>query len=99
MAKAGMLIPAQSPAKVPYFHGVYADIGDEQSLQQNLSTFSGHIQRIRGILEQLTPNCLVLLDEVGAGTHPSEGVAIAGHCWHIWLNTLASPLPPPTLAN
>jgi len=77
MAKAGMLIPAQSPAKVPYFHGVYADIGDEQSLQQNLSTFSGHIQRIRGILEQLTPNCLVLLDEVGAGTDPSEGVAIA----------------------
>ncbi len=77
MAKAGMPIPASPPAKIPYFDGVYADIGDEQSLEQNLSTFSGHIRRLQGILEQLTPNCLVLLDEVGAGTDPSEGVAIA----------------------
>lgn len=77
MAKAGMLIPADSPARIPYFDAVYADIGDEQSLQQSLSTFSGHIGRIQRILDQLTPNCLVLLDEVGAGTDPSEGVAIA----------------------
>ncbi len=77
MAKAGMLIPADSPAQIPYFDAVYADIGDEQSLQQSLSTFSGHIGRIQRILDQLTPNCLVLLDEVGAGTDPSEGVAIA----------------------
>lgn len=77
MAKAGMLIPAQSPAILPYFESVYADIGDEQSLEQNLSTFSGHICRIQRIIEHLTPNCLVLLDEVGAGTDPIEGVAIA----------------------
>jgi len=77
MAKAGMLIPAQSPAQIPYFDAVYADIGDEQSLQQSLSTFSGHIGRIQLILDHLTPNCLVLLDELGAGTDPSEGVAIA----------------------
>lgn len=77
MAKAGLFIPARSPVKLPYFDGIFADIGDEQSLEQNLSTFSGHIQRIQRILTQITPHSLVLLDEVGAGTDPSEGVAIA----------------------
>ena len=77
MAKAGLFVPARSPAKLPYFDWVFADIGDEQSLEQNLSTFSGHIQRIQRILTHLTPHSLVLLDEVGAGTDPTEGVAIA----------------------
>jgi DNA mismatch repair protein MutS2 len=77
MAKAGMYIPAKEPVEMPWFDLVLADIGDEQSLQQNLSTFSGHIRRIGRILDSLSNQSLVLLDEVGAGTDPSEGSAIA----------------------
>ncbi|BBC25916.1 endonuclease MutS2 [Pseudanabaena sp. ABRG5-3] len=77
MAKAGMYIPAKEPVELPWFDLVLADIGDEQSLQQNLSTFSGHIRRIGRILDAISPQSLVLLDEVGAGTDPSEGSAIA----------------------
>jgi len=77
MAKVGMFIPAREPVELPWFDLILADIGDEQSLQQNLSTFSGHIRRIGKILELITPTSLVLLDEVGAGTDPSEGSAIA----------------------
>jgi DNA mismatch repair protein MutS2 len=77
MAKVGMFIPAREPVEIPWFDLILADIGDEQSLQQNLSTFSGHIRRIGRILELITPASLVLLDEVGAGTDPSEGSAIA----------------------
>ena len=77
MAKTGMYIPAREPVELPWFDLVLADIGDEQSLQQNLSTFSGHIRRIGRILEAISPQSLVLLDEVGAGTDPSEGSAIA----------------------
>ncbi|GBO52917.1 recombination inhibitory protein MutS2 [Pseudanabaena sp. lw0831] len=77
MAKAGMFIPAKEPVEMPWFDLVLADIGDEQSLQQNLSTFSGHIRRIGRILDSLSSQSLVLLDEVGAGTDPSEGSAIA----------------------
>jgi len=77
MAKVGMFIPAREPVEIPWFDLILADIGDEQSLQQNLSTFSGHIRRIGKILELITPASLVLLDEVGAGTDPSEGSAIA----------------------
>jgi DNA mismatch repair protein MutS2 len=79
MAKAGLFVPAREPVELPWFDQVLADIGDEQSIQQSLSTFSGHIRRISRILEALetTPNSLVLLDEVGAGTDPSEGSALA----------------------
>jgi len=80
MAKAGIFLPAQDPPQLPWFEGVYADIGDEQSLQQNLSTFSGHIQRISRIVQTLQSRpepALVLLDEVGAGTDPTEGAALA----------------------
>jgi DNA mismatch repair protein MutS2 len=111
MAKAGLFVPAREPVELPWFAQVLADIGDEQSLQQNLSTFSGHIRRIGRILEQIsttptTPHAaqdilhepqsispepqqtspaipsilhpsLILLDEVGAGTDPSEGSALA----------------------
>ncbi|HEY9751859.1 MAG TPA: endonuclease MutS2, partial [Coleofasciculaceae cyanobacterium] len=101
MAKVGLFIPAREPVELPWFDQVLADIGDEQSLQQSLSTFSGHIRRIVRILQalgqepgnrgrqsesaeaqitadqaRLTTN-LVLLDEVGAGTDPSEGSALA----------------------
>ncbi|MDX1977265.1 MAG: endonuclease MutS2 [Pseudanabaenaceae cyanobacterium bins.68] len=77
MAKAGMFVPAAEPVALPWFDLILADIGDEQSLEQNLSTFSGHIRRIGGILSIATPNSLILLDEVGAGTDPTEGTAIA----------------------
>ena len=80
MAKAGMFVPAQVPVELPWFEVVLADIGDEQSLQQSLSTFSGHIRRISRIIEALQNNdgnSLVLLDEVGAGTDPAEGSALA----------------------
>ncbi|VEP14633.1 Endonuclease MutS2 [Hyella patelloides LEGE 07179] len=86
MAKAGMFVPAKVPVEIPWFDSVLADIGDEQSLQQSLSTFSGHIRRISRIIEAIKPqsiaenvanNSLVLLDEVGAGTDPAEGSALA----------------------
>jgi DNA mismatch repair protein MutS2 len=79
MAKAGMFVPAREPVELPWFEQVLTDIGDEQSLEQSLSTFSGHIRRIGRILDALekSANSLVLLDEVGAGTDPSEGSALA----------------------
>lgn len=80
MAKVGLFIPAIAPVELPWFNHVLADIGDEQSLQQSLSTFSGHIRRVGRIIEALqtqTASHLVLLDEVGAGTDPTEGSALA----------------------
>lgn len=77
MAKVGLFIPAREPVEIAWFDQVLADIGDEQSLEQSLSTFSGHIRRISRILDTMTDRSLVLLDEVGAGTDPSEGSALA----------------------
>ncbi len=80
MAQAGLLVPCSEPPSLPWCDQVLADIGDEQSLQQNLSTFSGHIKRIDRILEAIngdSPRALILLDEIGAGTDPSEGAALA----------------------
>ena len=77
MAQAGLYLPAAAPAQLPWFDQVLADIGDEQSLSQNLSTFSGHITRLNRILAAATPQSLILLDEVGAGTDPAEGTALA----------------------
>ncbi|MFM2061888.1 MAG: hypothetical protein RLZZ507_1558 [Cyanobacteriota bacterium] len=108
MAKVGLFVPAREPVEMPWFDQILADIGDEQSLQQSLSTFSGHIRRISRILNAITegtgnreqgtgeelsphlpitppphhptspsPQSLVLLDEVGAGTDPVEGSALA----------------------
>jgi DNA mismatch repair protein MutS2 len=80
MARAGLFLPCSGTPRLPWCSSVLADIGDEQSLQQNLSTFSGHIRRIARILGAL-PDAggasLVLLDEVGAGTDPAEGAALA----------------------
>ncbi|XP_022639312.1 uncharacterized protein LOC106768982 isoform X4 [Vigna radiata var. radiata] len=77
MSKAGMHLPAKNNPKLPWFDLILADIGDHQSLEQNLSTFSGHISRICKILEVATTQSLVLIDEIGGGTDPSEGVALS----------------------
>eukprot|EP00267_Zea_mays_P055684 XP_020409065.1 uncharacterized protein LOC100382240 isoform X8 [Zea mays] len=76
MAKIGLYILASEPVKIPWFNAVYADIGDEQSLTQSLSTFSGHLKQIGAIRAESTSESLVLLDEVGAGTNPLEGAAL-----------------------
>jgi DNA mismatch repair protein MutS2 len=76
MALSGLHIPAGEGSVVPLLTDVLADIGDEQSLQQSLSTFSSHISRIAHILRHAGPNTLVLLDELGAGTDPTEGAAL-----------------------
>jgi DNA mismatch repair protein MutS2 len=76
MAQAGLPIPAQAESRIPIFDGIYADIGDEQSIEQTLSTFSWHIGNIVHIINNATAQSLVLLDELGTNTDPGEGSAL-----------------------
>lgn len=77
MAQSGLLVPMKSEGVLSIFKGVYADIGDEQSILQSLSTFSSHMRKIKHIVDVATDHILVLLDELGSGTDPQEGSALA----------------------
>src|SRR6185436_358147 len=77
MAQAGCHVPARAGARLPVFSGIFAIVGDDQSVAENLSTFSAFVKQLRAILDAVDARALVLLDELGAGTDPDDGAALA----------------------
>lgn len=89
MAQSGLAIPAQAESTLPFYHKIFIDIGDEQSVKLNLSTFSGHMRKIVNILQDADSESLVVLDELGSGTDPMEGAALARAILETLLNKQA----------